>query len=296
MQAIKSAFRFIGASFSLALKHTQLQEPWFTAGLGGLLILFIGFLPVAAVILLLGLTPLGLALIGLLSVLILVALLIWGNLTTLQTASVFADIDAGEPEASQTNLGWLFTHIGDVTVLNLMLPGLVLVNAVKRFISPETASDDGDVDWLPARVLALPVTAVEDLPLKATMARLRQIVSGNLLRFRTNLIPVRPVAAVVQTVLTAAGVALAFAIGRQVANPLTTSAWQLVLAAGIAMLIAWFPTMIGVLFGSFSRICYATALYEWTQNVAAARQAGQAAKAHPPAILGQALGAGKTKG
>jgi hypothetical protein len=62
------------------------------------------------------------------------------------------------------------------------------------------------------------------------------------------------------------------------------------------MLIAWFPTMIGILFGSFTRICYATALYEWTQNVAAARESGQAAKAQPPAILSQALGAGRQKG
>lgn len=296
MQAIKSAFRFIGASFSLALKHTQLQEPWFTAGLGGLLILFIGFLPIAAVTLLLGLTPLGLILIGLLAVLILVALMIWGNLTTLQTARVFINIDAGEPEAAQTKLGWLFSHIGDVAALNLMLPGLVLVDAIKNFIAPQAAAEGEEVDWLPARTLALPVTAVDDLPLKATLARLRQVVSGNLLRFRTNLIPVRPVVAVVQTLLTAGGVALAFAVGTNIADPQTASGWQRVLAAGIAMLIAWFPTMIGVLFGSFSRICYASALYEWTENVAAARQAGQAAKAQPPAILGQALGTGKSKG
>jgi hypothetical protein len=296
VHAIKSAFRFIGASFSLALKHTQLQEPWFTAGLGGLLILFIGFLPVAAVTLLLGLTPLGLTLIGLLSALILVALLIWGDLTTLQTARAFAALKGGEPEAAQTNLGWLFAHTGDVASLNLILPGLVLVNAVKGFISPQTPSGSEEAVWLPARVLALPVTAVEDLPLKATLARLRQIVDGNLLRFRTNLIPVRPVAAVVQALLTAGGIALAFVVGLKIAGPQTAGGWQRVLAAGIAMLIAWFPTMIGILFGSFTRICYATALYEWTQNVAAARQAGQAAKAQPPAILGQALGTGKPKG
>lgn len=293
MQAIKSAFRFINASFSIALKHTQLQEPWFTAGLGGLLILFVGFLPIAAVTLLLGLTPLGLTLIGLLAVLVLVALLIWGNLTTLQTARTFAAIDAAAPEATQPSLGWLLSHAGDVASLALILPGLTLVDAVRRFFSPQASSSVDQAGWLPAHTLALPITAIEDLPLKSTLARLRQIVQENLLRFRMNLIPVRPVAAVIQVLLTAVGIALAFAVGVRIADPQTAGAWQQVLAAGIGMLIAWFPTMIGILFGSFTRICYATALYEWTRNVAAARSTGQTASAQPPAILGQSLGAGK---
>ncbi len=293
MHAIKSAFRFIDASLALALQHTQLQEPWFTAGLGGLLILFVGFLPIAAVVTWLGLTPLGLTLIGLLGTLTLAALLIWGDLTTLQTARTFLAIDGAAPEAAQPGLRWLLSHAADVASLALMLPGLVLVDAVRGFFSPQAPSSGEQVDWLPARALALPVTAIEDLPLKGTLARLRQIVSENLLRFRVNLIPVRPVAAVIQVLLTAGGIALAFAIGLKIADPQTADSWQQVLAAGIAMLIAWFPAMIGVLFGSYTRICYAAALYEWTRNVAAARQTGQAAQAQPPAILGQALSAGK---
>jgi hypothetical protein len=170
------------------------------------------------------------------------------------------------------------------------------VSTVRGFFSPNTPAKNEQTDWFPARTLALPVTALEDLHLKDTLARLRQIVHENLLRFRTNLIPVHPVAAVVQILLTAGGIVLAFVIGTRIADPQTAGAWQRVLAAGIGMLIAWFPTMIGILFGSFTRICYATALYEWTQNVAAARESGQAAKAQPPAILSQALGAGRQKG
>jgi hypothetical protein len=79
-------------------------------------------------------------------------------------------------------------------------------------------------------------------------------------------------------------------VGLKIADPAVVGPWQRVLAAGIAMLIAWLPTIIGIMFSTFARSCYATALYQWVRNVAAARESGDTTKAQPPAILAQVLG------
>lgn len=290
MQAIKNGFRFIGASLSLALKKIKLQEPWFALGLGGLVILFVWFLPIGSVVKWIGLTPLGLTLLGILAVLALADLILWGEITSLLTARTFAALDSEEAAGNISNLKFLGTHGGAVVLLALTLPLLSLGSSLRGlFARPEAAPNERS-RWLEARTLALPITAIEGTPFPMTLDRLRQIVNENLMRFREDLIAVRLAAGLIESLLIAGGIILGFAVGLKIANPATVGPWQRVLAAGIAMLIAWVPTIIGIMFSSFSRACYATALYQWVCNVAEARASDGAAKTQPPAILAQVLG------
>ena len=290
MQAIKNAFRFIKASLSLALKQVKLQEPWFILGLGSLVLLFAWFLPIGAVAGLIGLTPLGLTLLGLLALLALVSLLLWGEVTALLTSRTFASLESADPEAPPSNLKFLGAHAGTVILLALTLPLLALGNGLHSlFAKPESAPAEKS-RWLAARTLALPVVAVEGTAFRATLDWLRQIVQDNLLRFREDLIKVRLVAGLIEALLIALGVILGFAVGLKIADPAIAGPWQRVLAAGIAMLIAWVPTIIGIMFSTYTRACYATSLYQWAHNVAAARERGAGSKAQPPAILAQTLG------
>ncbi|MBG0788595.1 MAG: hypothetical protein H0S79_26195, partial [Anaerolineaceae bacterium] len=144
--------------------------------------------------------------------------------------------------------------------------------------------------WLEARTLALPVTAVEGTSFTGTLERLRQIVNENLMRFREDLIAVRFAAGLVEFLLIAAGIVLGFVVGLKISDPAAADPWQRILAAGIAMLIAWAFSIIGIMFSSFTRACYATALYQWANNVAEARASDDAGKAQPPAILAKVLG------
>ncbi len=290
MQPLRHAFRFIGASFSLALKHIKLQEPWFTLGLGTLVLLFLWFLPIAAVSVWVGLTPWGLALIGMLSIFALSDLLCWGEITSLQTARIFAAVNTDASPDSGLSLKFLFAHTFDIITVVLVFPLILLSQGIKSLVTPDKVNADGEKSWLPALTLIIPVIAIEDLSLKAALDRLRQIVKDNLMRFRVNLIRVRLVAAVVEILLIAVGVALGFIIGLRIADPQTAGPWRRVLAAGIGMLVAWLPTLIGMIFSTYTRTTYATALYEWVQNMAAAMQSNDAAKAQPPAILTQVLG------
>jgi hypothetical protein len=290
MQSIKHAFRFIGAGFSLALKHPQLQEPWFTLGIGSLILLIAWFLPMALVIGLLGLTPWGLALIGLLATLAWADLSLWGEITALLTSRAMIAIDGEPPTEAQPNLQLLKKHFGAVIQLALIAP-VLWIGGLFRSKSPPINERNL---WLKAHTLALPVIAIEDLPLKEALERLRQIGKQNLLPIRENFIRVRLVAGLVQLLLTAVGVFLAFWLGLKLGGPEVTNPWQQIMAVGIAMLVAWVPTFIGILFGNYTRICYATALYQWVQNVETARSTGNAETSQPPTILRQVLGSGRS--
>lgn len=290
MQSIRNGFRFIGASLSLALKKIKLQEPWFALGLGGLIILFIWFLPIGAVAGLIGLTPLGLILIGALAMLALLSLLIWGEITALLTSRAFYFLDSEEPAEAPSNIKFLRTLAGAVILLALTIPLLSLGRALRHLSAKVKAEPDEKNRWLEAHTLALPIIAVEGTSFQETLDRLRQIVEANLLRFRERLIGVRLVSGLIETLLIMGGIVLGFVIGMKIADPTSVAPWQRVLAAGIAMLIAWVPAIIGIMFNTFSRACYATALYQWVCNVAEARTNNDTAKARPPAILSQVLG------
>ena len=296
MQPLKNAFKFIGVAFSLALKHPRLQEPWFFLGLGSLVILFIWFLPIALVTGLVGLTPLGLTLLGFLSCLGLSSLFLWGEVVALRTARVFASIGVDSDPAENASNRFSPAHGWDLASLKLSLPLLQIGKAIRSRFKPTEAPAEDQKRWLEAPYLALPVMAVEDRDLSGTLSRIGQIVQDNLLRFQVNLVGIHPVGWGVQLLLTTGGLALGFWVGLKVADPLTVDPWQRILAAGISMLVAWVPTFLGTLFSSTIRVCYDTALYQWVCNVEAARQGAEPSLAQPPAILGQVFsGSSKIK-
>ncbi len=294
MQSIKHAFRFINASFKLALKHTQLQEPWLNLAVGSLIILFAWFLPMALVAGLLGLTPWGLVLMGLLAVCVLSGLWVWGEMVALLTARGMNEIDQTPETEALSNWQFLKKHGMAIFTLTLTKPVLWLGQKIKQLFSPKASPADDRQLWLRAHLLGLPVIAVEGLTLKAALGRLDQIVKENLLPIREKLVRVRLIAVVFHLLFMGLGIVLSFWLGLKLAGPEVSNPWQRILAVGIAMLVGWVPTFIGGLFSSFTRACYATALYQWVQNVETARSTSNPEAAQPPNILRQVLGTGRT--
>ena len=290
MQSTKHAFQFIGASFSMALKYPQLQEPWFILGVGSLVILFFWFLPLAAVAALLGLSPWGLALTGLLVVCAIADLWIWGEMVALLTARAMNKIYTELEDEGLSNLDFLKNHGKAILTLSIVKPVLLLWQAIKRLTNSKSKERNL---WLKAHTLALPIIAAEELSLKETLERLRLVVKENLLPIQEKLVQVRLVSGLIQFLLTGAGIVLAFWLGLKLGGPEETGPWQQVLAVGIAMLVGWLPTFIGILFSSYSRTCYATALYQWAKNVEKAHNTGNIDSAQPPQILRQVLGSGR---
>ena len=84
---------------------------------------------------------------------------------------------------------------------------------------------------------------------------INQIVKENLLPVREKLVRVRLVAVIAHILLMGVGIFLALWLGLKLAGPEVSNPWQRILAVGIAMLVGWVPTFVGVLFSSFTRTC-----------------------------------------
>lgn len=294
MNPVKLAFRFVRASFSLALEHPSLQEPWFVLGLGGLAIVFVWFLPLAAVVGFIGLTPIGLLLTGLIAFFLWSSLWLWGEFMRLRTSQVFEGIiTAGEYDRSERQ-PWI-RFLPDILTLSLSSLPMRLSDGLQKLFSPNRSVQTQKQIWHQASWLALPLMAGEGLHLKAAFDRIKTIVYQNLVRFQTHLIAVRPLAVLFHMLMSLLGLILAFWVGIRIADPLTAAPGRRILAAGIALLIAWLPTQIGILFSSFIRSCYTTALYQWVRNVENARGSGENQQAQPPQILAQVMGSSPLK-
>ncbi len=287
MQSLKHAFRFIGASLRLAFKHSQLRKSWYYLGIGSLLLIILWFIPLALVVLLIGLTPLGLALIGALSVFLIFSLLIWGEITTLQLSPPAAILLQESSLELSLPLKPIQTHWGDIALWMLSKPGFILLTAFRRLLRHEAQT----TSLYETRGLVPPVISLEDRKLAGAVERIEQILNDNLLRFRPALVQVHLIARIVQWMMLGGGMALGTFVAVSLANPTSTSPWQQILGMGVGLLPAWLLTLIGVLFSTFTRTCYQTSLYIWVRNVELARKKNDPDKAAPPEILRNVLGA-----
>jgi hypothetical protein len=287
---LRNASHFIGACFSLAVKNIHLKRSWLIAGLGGLLLLVIGFIPLMLAVGLIGLSPIGLIAIGLFSTLLAFLLLAWGQITALVTSKAFAEaiqnIDGSE-SASESSFDVIVNHGFDAFLLAVMLPGIFILKKFRQLFKRESGAQ---FDWLNARYLVIPVISLEDLKLAKALERIKQIIAENLLRFRENLVPITSIAHILQWFLMLSGIVLGFVIGIKIADPLTANPWQRVLGAGLGLLTTGILSNLGIVFSNFIKACYATALYQWVRNVELARETGESGKAAPPEILRKILG------
>jgi hypothetical protein len=287
VQRLNYAFRFIKACFSLAVKHPRLLKPWLNLWMGGISLLILWLIPLGAVITLLGLTPLGMVLIGLISILLLYSLLMWGEVTALETSRAFDAITRGDfiqPESmGQTPE---FAHWKDISLWVLMLPGMELIRFFNHVFRPGEAENH---DWLGGSYVMLPVIALEDLNLAEAEARIKQLDRDHLLGFHPELVGISPVVGVLQWLLILAGGIVGFWVGLIMADPVTAGALSRLLAIAIGILLAGSLALIGISFSSFNRACYYTTLYQWALNVEVARSSGDTSRGLAPALLSQVM-------
>ena len=287
MQRLNYAFRFIKACFSLAVKHPRLLKPWLNLWMGGISLLILWLIPLGAVITLLGLTPLGMVLIGLISILLLYSLLMWGEVTALETSRAFdaiTRVDFIQPELmGQTPE---FAHWKDISLWVLMLPGMELIRFFNQVFRP---GETQKYDWLGGSYVMLPVIALEDLSLAEAEARIKQLDKDHLLGFHPELVGISPVVGVLQWLLILAGGIVGFWIGLIMADPMTAGVLSRLLAIAIGILLAGSLAMIGISFSSFNRACYYTTLYQWALNVEVARSSGDTSRGLAPALLSQVM-------
>ncbi len=289
MQRLRYAFRFIAICFSLAIKQSRLRKPWFKMWMGGISLIILWLVPLGVVIFFTGLDPLGMGLIGLIIILLLISLLVWGEVTALETCKVFDALIVEDlsPEQAETNrqkdevIRWQ-----DVTLWMFSLPGLELLRLLKTVFQPQKAHN---LDWLGAAYLMLPIISLEDHRLTDATARIRQLVRDHLLRFHPSLVGIKPIAGIIQWFLILVGGALGTWLGFNMAHPSTANVLSRLFAAALGTMLAGILALLGIFFSSFMRACYYTTLYHWALSVESARASGDPSQGKPPAILGQVM-------
>jgi len=255
--------------------------------MGGISLTILWFVPLGAVIVFLGLSPLGMALIGSISVLLLFSLLVWGEVAALETCQAFDRLILGDPAQPEPEMQRSqFHRWQDVFLWMLSLPGLEVIRLFRKTFRSQKAAN---LDWLGASYLMLPVLSLEDLSQRDATARIKQLLQDHLLRFHPDLVGISPVVGVTQWFLFLAGGMLGFWVGLLLADPVTDAMLSRLLAAIIGFMLAGVLATLGIFFSSFSRACYYTTLYHWALGVETARNSGDPDLGRPPAILSQVM-------
>jgi len=289
LQNIKYALRFIKHSFQLALENEQLQKPWMAFSLGSLVLMLAAAIPLTLVIYLIGLIPIGMVFIGLISTFLVFGLRVWGEITALQTSQIFNMLIQAENDlADPVPLMGLLNRSGkEVLNFRLTYPILRIYHLLRRSLSRNPVEEPA---WLNSGGMVLPVIALENLNLKEATGRVSEMVLRNLLRLRPSFIPVDLVSRMIEWTLLVIGIVLGFVNGIWIAQPELTGSWRMVIGGLVGLVIAVIFSVIGIGFSTFIRACYHTSLYRWAENVATAQDTPGTAQASPPAILGQVLG------
>lgn len=289
MHSLKYAFRFIWASFSLAFKKVQLQEQWLYIAIGNLVLLLIWFLPMGLTVGLIGVRPVGLILIGLISIFMLFSFYLWGEITREHASQMMAELfqASAVPEEDKAQNVPLFEHWAEILIWTMVKSVLRIQNNLEQLMWPDR---EEKYPWLVAHDLIIPLISLENLNLNEAVHRIGDMIRDHLLRFKPGFVKVDPLAKLFQWLMGIIGILTGVSVAVIIADPFSRDIWQRILALGIGLLIAWLFLTIGYLLSAFVRSSYHTALYQWVMNVKAAQGSGDPARAVPPEILRQSLG------
>lgn len=288
MHSLRYAFRFIWACFSLALKKAQLQKQWLYIAIGNFTLLLLWFLPLGLTLGLIGIRPVGMIFIGLVSIFMLFSFSLWAEITREYASKTLADLFREKPvsENVETPKQSLFEHWDDIFLWSLIKPVLGVKYRLGRLFWPER---EEKYPWFESHALVIPIISLENHNLKDTVSRIEEMIANHLLRFKSGFVKVDFVARAIHWVVGIIGIMTGLSAAIIVADPLSADPWQRILALGIGLLTAWFFLTLGHIFSAFTRSCYHTGLYQWIVNVKTARESGDPAKAVPPDILRQSL-------
>jgi hypothetical protein len=272
----------------MAQKHEALQKPWMYLSLGGILLTLLWLLPMGVLIRWLGSWPWAWVLVGLLILFYWVSLWVWGEITAVHTAQIFAAVISkdGSISADEPALAVLKAHGVDLLVYVLSLPGLTLVIVWQELFAGQAQSSSA---WKKAHPLIPPIVALKDLHLKPAIEEVKTTIDENLLRFQPGYLPVAWVARGGAWIAILLGLLAGWLIAVRVANPLFTASWRSWIAVGIGLAAAGTLSLVGIAFSTYFRTCYHTALYAWALDLRAARDLPGEPGVAPPAILAQAM-------
>ena len=286
--SLKKGFIFIGLAINEAIKTSWLLKPTGTFSLGGILITLLFLIPILLSTAYLGLGLWGMLLVGLSSALLLHALIVWGEVASLATISLYNDHRAGFP-ADRTKAQHAISHswLG-VWIFVLVYPAIALAKCFRPSPFPAEGVTD-KTTWLEASQLALPLISLEGLTAKGSVERLRVLADRKHLRFKPNMIKVGLIGWSIAALFVMAGIGVGLLIGLVMTRSPFLTLPQRLLATGLSVLAGSLIACVGIAFNAFVCSLYHTEIYRWTLSVEEASQTHQPELAQTPPLLSRVI-------
>jgi hypothetical protein len=278
MQNFRTGLTFFKQAWGNARRTPALFKPGLYSMLTGLILTLLGLIPTGLVIFFLGSTIPGWLLTGFLCAFLLTGQRACSQIFSLMTISLFYNAQAeGEihPKAAAAVMrrAWF-----DALAFSLAGGGIALQRRSNRSLPSDKVQPDRA--WLNAVYLVMPVMAVENLNLKASLQRTSQMVTGNWLRSGENLLGVKAFNSLAGGILALVGVISGIGVGLIFGG--LTGACAGIVVASLFFLAAFNLT-------AFTHAAYTTCLYQWAQRVETAQQQHQPGEALAPEMLTAAL-------
>jgi hypothetical protein len=297
MQSFSRGWSFLKQAWSMAFKDRDLLKPSIYALFVGMIISFIGIIPIALVAVLFGDSSVGNILLFVMgAVLIFVQFIVTYVFSAMTAYLIFGYLAEGD---GRMDKAWAIVRRDFFDLLTLAAASTV-VNLIKNAANRNRRGGIGanlarsaaglfETLWTEAAALVLPAMVIDDLNLKEGLARIWNITKNNLLLIGISTVGVRFVTGLIGFLLGFGGFVIGALIGGGAAYVAGGINVLSVIAIMIGALIFFAFVMVASVIGSYTTTAYHTCLYIWARDVEKAQAAGQSMDVAAPAPLAAVL-------
>ena len=293
MESLKRGYEFLKQSWQMALADRDLIKPSIYALLAGFLVSLITIIPMGLVGFFLGDFGFGRAILYILGALLVfvqfIVTYIFSAMTVYLIYGYLAEGD-GRMDKAWAIVKRDFWDIASLAAVSTVVKVLRdMLKGKKRGGLGEVLGNLLGVLWTEATYLVLPIMVIEDINLGDGLKRAAQIVRDNLLLVGISTVGVRAVTGLISFLLSLVGILLGVGAAAGIISVFAGSAWAIVIAVALAILIATPFILVGALVSAYTSTAYHTCLYLWARDVERAQQAGQPVAVEAPAPLAAVL-------
>ena len=300
MESISRGWSFLRQAWQMAFKDKDLLKPSIYSLFAGMIVSVIGVIPIIGAFFIFGNSQLGNIVLLILGAILVFAQFIVSYIFSAMTAYlIYGYLAEGD---GRMDKAWrivrrdffdIFTLAAVSTAVNV-LKSIANRNRQRRggvgAGIASTASGLLETLWTEAAYLVLPAMVIDDLNLKDGLGRIWKITKENLLLIGISTVGVRWVTGLIGFVFGLFGIVLAAGIFYGLTALLGFETISLVLAIGVAVLVASAFIMMAAVVNSYTSSAYHTCLYLWAREVETVRAEGKAIQVAAPAPLAAALG------
>ena len=289
MDNFRRGIEFLKQAWQMAFKDQDLLKPSIYSLVAGSLLTLASLIPMGLISFFLGDSSTGQTVIYILG-----ALLVFAQFTVTYVFSamtvylIYGYLAEGD---GRMDKAWAVVKRDwwDIVSLAAASTGVRILRSMmsgrKRNLIRDTFANLVGVFWSEATYLVLPAMVIEDINLGNGLKRAAQIMRDNLLLIGISTVGVRAVTGLIGFLLGGLGVALGVVTGIALASVLEQSAWVIVIAVIVGILIATPFILAAAIVGSYTGTAYHTCLYLWARDVERAQQSGQPEAVAAPAPL-----------